>query len=220
MTRNQELLDQAEAVLVANYRPLPITLVRGEGCHLFDADGARYLDLMGGIATAALGHCHPKVNRRPRRAGAKTLARLEPLWQRTEDSAGGTVGRKLLRGSRLFLQFRRRGQRSRAEVCAALPRRARGSAAGVRRIRRQLPRAHALHHERHRATRLLEGLRAGGFGFPLRTLWRPRRRPRAGVGAHGSDPSSSRYRAKAAYGPPRLASSRACAKSPTPAGRC
>lgn len=61
MTRNQELLDQAEAVLVANYRPLPITLVRGEGCHLFDADGARYLDLMGGIATAALGHCHPKV---------------------------------------------------------------------------------------------------------------------------------------------------------------
>jgi acetylornithine/N-succinyldiaminopimelate aminotransferase len=61
MNENQALAHRARDVLLANYRPAPIALVRGEGCHLFDAEGNRYLDLMGGIATAVLGHCNPRV---------------------------------------------------------------------------------------------------------------------------------------------------------------
>ena len=53
--------ERAEASLVGNYKPQPITLVRGEACTLYDVEGRAYLDLMGGIATAALGHCHPRV---------------------------------------------------------------------------------------------------------------------------------------------------------------
>lgn len=34
-------------------------LVRGEGCYVWDADGRRYLDLLGGLAVNALGHAHP-----------------------------------------------------------------------------------------------------------------------------------------------------------------
>ena len=34
-------------------------LVRGEGCHVWDADGKRYLDFLAGIAVNALGHAHP-----------------------------------------------------------------------------------------------------------------------------------------------------------------
>jgi acetylornithine aminotransferase len=34
-------------------------LVRGEGAQVWDADGRRYLDLLGGIATSVLGHAHP-----------------------------------------------------------------------------------------------------------------------------------------------------------------
>jgi len=34
-------------------------LVRGEGVHLYDDQGTRYLDLLAGIATASLGHAHP-----------------------------------------------------------------------------------------------------------------------------------------------------------------
>jgi acetylornithine/N-succinyldiaminopimelate aminotransferase len=56
-----EWAERAEQALVGNYRPQPITLVRGEGCALFDAEGREYLDMMGGIATAGLGHCHPRV---------------------------------------------------------------------------------------------------------------------------------------------------------------
>ncbi|GAA3758653.1 acetylornithine transaminase [Microbacterium kribbense] len=34
-------------------------LVRGEGSHVWDADGTRYLDFLGGIAVNCLGHAHP-----------------------------------------------------------------------------------------------------------------------------------------------------------------
>jgi 4-aminobutyrate aminotransferase len=35
--------------------------VRGEGTHLYDADGNRYLDFTAGIGVTSTGHCHPKV---------------------------------------------------------------------------------------------------------------------------------------------------------------
>ena len=37
----------------------PVHLVRGEGSHLFDADGVRYLDAYNNVAS--VGHCHPHV---------------------------------------------------------------------------------------------------------------------------------------------------------------
>lgn len=36
-------------------------LVRGEGPWVWDADGRRYLDLLGGIAVTSLGHAHPTL---------------------------------------------------------------------------------------------------------------------------------------------------------------
>jgi acetylornithine aminotransferase len=37
-------------------------LVRGEGPYVWDADGRRYLDLLGGIAVNVLGHAHPTLS--------------------------------------------------------------------------------------------------------------------------------------------------------------
>jgi 4-aminobutyrate aminotransferase len=34
---------------------------RGEGVHLFDEDGRRYLDFTAGIGVTSTGHCHPRV---------------------------------------------------------------------------------------------------------------------------------------------------------------
>ena len=45
----------------ANYRPLPVTLVRGEGAYVWDEDGRRYLDLMGAYSAASFGHSHPRL---------------------------------------------------------------------------------------------------------------------------------------------------------------
>ncbi|GAB1512308.1 acetylornithine transaminase [Actinophytocola sp. KF-1] len=49
------------ASLMDNYGTPALTLVRGEGAYVWDADGNRYLDLVGGIAVNALGHAHPAV---------------------------------------------------------------------------------------------------------------------------------------------------------------
>lgn len=36
-------------------------LVRGEGSYVWDDQGQKYLDLLGGLAVNVLGHCHPQV---------------------------------------------------------------------------------------------------------------------------------------------------------------
>ena len=41
------------------FGPPKRVFVRGEGCHVWDADGRRYLDLLSGLAVNALGHAHP-----------------------------------------------------------------------------------------------------------------------------------------------------------------
>ena len=43
------------------YAPAPVTPVAGEGAWLIEADGTRWLDCIGGVATNALGHCHPAL---------------------------------------------------------------------------------------------------------------------------------------------------------------
>ena len=50
-----------QSSLMDNYGTPTLTLVRGEGAYVWDADGNRYLDLVGGIAVNALGHAHPAV---------------------------------------------------------------------------------------------------------------------------------------------------------------
>jgi len=58
---NAELVARAERVLFQNYRTQPIALVRGEGTSVWDADGKKYLDFIGGIATVSVGHANARV---------------------------------------------------------------------------------------------------------------------------------------------------------------
>ena len=41
--------------------PLSLEIVKAEGCELWDESGKKYLDLIGGISVANIGHRHPKV---------------------------------------------------------------------------------------------------------------------------------------------------------------
>ena len=49
------------ASLMNTFGPPSLVLVRGEGAHVWDADGKEYVDLLGGIAVNALGHGHPAL---------------------------------------------------------------------------------------------------------------------------------------------------------------
>jgi acetylornithine/succinyldiaminopimelate/putrescine aminotransferase len=41
--------------------PLALEIVKAEGCELWDAEGKKYIDLIGGISVANIGHRHPRV---------------------------------------------------------------------------------------------------------------------------------------------------------------
>ena len=46
-----------------NYHPLPVVLTRGQGVHLFDDQGRRYLDMMSAYSAVSFGHGHPVLVR-------------------------------------------------------------------------------------------------------------------------------------------------------------
>ena len=50
----------AESLMNA-FGPPKLVLTRGEGCHVWDDAGKKYLDLLGGIAVNSLGHAHPAL---------------------------------------------------------------------------------------------------------------------------------------------------------------
>jgi len=53
----------ADKYMFQTYSRFPITLVRGEGCRVWDEEGKEYLDFVGGIAVCALGHSSPLVTK-------------------------------------------------------------------------------------------------------------------------------------------------------------
>jgi len=57
----QLLARDKAAVSTAVGRYNEIVFARGEGSYVYDLDGKRYIDLAAGIATNAIGHCHPRV---------------------------------------------------------------------------------------------------------------------------------------------------------------
>ena len=56
-------MKRADMYMFKTYGRFPITLVRGEGCRVWDEEGKEYLDFVGGLAVCALGHSSPLVSR-------------------------------------------------------------------------------------------------------------------------------------------------------------
>jgi glutamate-1-semialdehyde 2,1-aminomutase len=71
MSRNDELFERAQRTIPAGvnspvraFRSVggtPRFFTRGQGPHVFDADGKRYIDYVGSWGPAILGHAHPAV---------------------------------------------------------------------------------------------------------------------------------------------------------------
>ena len=59
--KNQIQQERWKASLQNNYGAPEISLVKGSGAQVWDAEGNEYLDFLGGIATNILGHAHPDL---------------------------------------------------------------------------------------------------------------------------------------------------------------
>jgi acetylornithine/N-succinyldiaminopimelate aminotransferase len=56
-------ISKADTFMFNTYKRFPITLVRGDGCLVWDEKGNEYIDFVGGIAVCALGHSSPIVSK-------------------------------------------------------------------------------------------------------------------------------------------------------------
>ncbi len=56
----QEIIAMQKQYVMPTHAP-GLALVRGEGCKVWDADGKKYLDFLGGLAVISVGHGHPKL---------------------------------------------------------------------------------------------------------------------------------------------------------------
>jgi len=60
-THLEGVIPLEERYQLATYKKMAIVADRGEGVWIYASNGERYLDLYGGHAVAATGHCHPHV---------------------------------------------------------------------------------------------------------------------------------------------------------------
>ncbi len=57
----QQFLPGGDTRTVAFFRPFPVFIDRGEGCHVTDVDGNRYTDFGNNQTSLIHGHAHPKI---------------------------------------------------------------------------------------------------------------------------------------------------------------
>lgn len=57
----ERIVEEEKELLCRSYSRYPIAIERGKGSRLWDVDGKEYIDLLGGIAVAGLGHCNPEI---------------------------------------------------------------------------------------------------------------------------------------------------------------
>ncbi|MEL6476430.1 MAG: ornithine--oxo-acid transaminase [Pseudomonadota bacterium] len=57
----QDLIATETRLGAHTYKPLDVVLSRGEGVHVWDVDGTRYLDCLSAYSAVNQGHCHPKI---------------------------------------------------------------------------------------------------------------------------------------------------------------
>src|SRR5438270_263857 len=69
----EEIADLERRYLLATYNRYPLAIARGKGVFVYDVDGRRYLDFVGGLGVNALGHAHPRIVKVIREQAARAI---------------------------------------------------------------------------------------------------------------------------------------------------
>ena len=142
---NDTLQQRYGAVMMNAFGTPKRVFERGEGVHVWDADGKQYTDLLSGLAVLGLGHAHPRITdavtaQLERLGHISNLFASQPqirLAERLAAHLGDPVGESLL------LELWLRGKRNRIQTHPS------DRAHQDRRHARRLPRTHggvARHH--------------------------------------------------------------------------
>jgi predicted acetylornithine/succinylornithine family transaminase len=69
----EQIVDREQRYLVHTYARYPLAIARGKGVFVYDVEGRRYLDLVGGLGVNALGHAHPRIVKAIREQAARAI---------------------------------------------------------------------------------------------------------------------------------------------------
>lgn len=67
------------------YQRFPVTIEKGEGAHVWDIDGKKYIDCMGGYGVALVGHQNKKVNNAIKEQIDKIITVHSSLYNKTRE---------------------------------------------------------------------------------------------------------------------------------------
>src|SRR5438270_9205807 len=73
MTSFEQISELEQRYLLPTYSRYPLAIARGKGAFVYDLEGRRYLDLIGGLGVNALGHAHPRIVRAIREQAARAI---------------------------------------------------------------------------------------------------------------------------------------------------
>ena len=90
---------------IIHVEPFPLTIVRGEGAHLTDADGHEYVDFLGEYTAGLFGHSHPVMVQAIRDALDDGISFGAPNLQ-VNGSSFGTITTQANRPRQIQLGFR------------------------------------------------------------------------------------------------------------------
>ena len=96
-----QLVQKERQYLLQTYSRYPLALVKGKGVYLWDTEGRKYLDLVGGLGVNALGHAHPRIVKAIREQSARVI-HLSNLYY---NEFQGTLAERLARVSGLDRVF-------------------------------------------------------------------------------------------------------------------
>jgi predicted acetylornithine/succinylornithine family transaminase len=69
----QEIIELERRFLLPTYSRYPLAIARGKGVFVYDVEGRRYLDFVGGLGVNALGHAHPRIVKTIREQAARVI---------------------------------------------------------------------------------------------------------------------------------------------------
>ena len=69
----EEIVELERQFLLPTYNRYPLAIARGKGVFVYDLEGKRYLDFVGGIGVNALGHAHPRIVKAIREQAARVI---------------------------------------------------------------------------------------------------------------------------------------------------
>src|SRR5580704_14588285 len=102
MPSSQQTIEQFSKYVIGNYTRYPVSLVRGEGSLIWDAEGNKYIDFFPGWGCNLIGHCPPRVVEAIRDQGGRLIHVPNTWYMEPQGELAEALSRRSFGGQCFF----------------------------------------------------------------------------------------------------------------------